>query len=80
MSELKSLKPGNVHRHAEGHGMTVEDFLASAFVTAPIISDPTLKLGERILHSVNATQKAVAMNTNLGVILLCAPIRNRDRP
>ena len=54
--------------------MTVENFLTSAFVTAPIISDPTLKLSERILHSVNATQKAVAMNTNLGMILLCAPI------
>lgn len=72
--ELKTLKPGNVHRHAEGHGMTVENFLTSAFVTAPIISDPTLKLSERILHSVNVTQKAVAMNTNLGTILLCAPI------
>lgn len=74
VSELKSLKPGNVHRHAEGHGMTVENFLASAFATAQIISDPALKLSERILQSVNATRKAVAMNTNLGTVLLCAPI------
>lgn len=74
VGELKALKPGNVHRHAEGHGMTVENFLASAYATAHIISDPALKLSERILQSVSATREAVAMNTNLGTVLLCAPI------
>lgn len=54
--------------------MTVEDFLASAYASAEIISDPALKLGERIHRSIIATREAVAMNTNLGTVLLCAPI------
>ena len=73
-SELKALKPGNVHMFGAGHGMRVEDFLASALAVAPVITDSRLSLGERILDSVRATQASVSMNTNLGVILLCAPI------
>ena len=30
MAELEALKPGNVHIFADGHGMTVQDFMASA--------------------------------------------------
>ena len=74
VSELKSLKPGNVHRFSEGHGMTVEHFLASAYATAPITCDLNLRLGERIRRSIQATRNAVMMNTNLGTVLLCAPI------
>ena len=72
--ELLALKPGNVHRYAGGHGMTVDHFLASAYATAPKLTDSMLSLGERVLHSVIATRDAVSMNTNLGVILLCAPL------
>jgi triphosphoribosyl-dephospho-CoA synthase len=32
------------------------------------------RIGRRILGAVEATQAAVAMNTNLGIILLCAPL------
>jgi triphosphoribosyl-dephospho-CoA synthase len=74
MAELEALKPGNVHMFADGHGMTVQDFIASAEAASAVIAQPNLTLGERILQSVQATQKAVNMNTNLGVILLCAPI------
>jgi triphosphoribosyl-dephospho-CoA synthase len=74
MEELQALKPGNVHIFADGHGMTVQDFVASADATADVISAPNLTLGQRILHSVQATQNAVGCNTNLGIILLCAPI------
>ena len=38
LTELDALKPGNVHRHAEGHGMTVADFEISARVSAPAIA------------------------------------------
>lgn len=74
MAELEALKPGNVHIFADGHGMTVQDFISSAEVVSEVIVEPGLSLGERILLSVQATQKAVNCNTNLGVILLCAPL------
>lgn len=74
MAELEALKPGNVHIFADGHGMTVQDFMASAEVVSAVIAQPNLSLGQRILHSVQATHKAVSVNTNLGIILLCAPL------
>ena len=74
MAELEALKPGNVHIFSDGHGMTIQDFIASAEAVSEIITQPNLSLGERILRSVQATQNAVKMNTNLGMILLCAPI------
>lgn len=74
IGELEALKPGNVHIFADGHGMTVQNFVESAEVVSEVIAKPDLSLGERILLSVDATQKAVHCNTNLGVILLCAPM------
>jgi triphosphoribosyl-dephospho-CoA synthase len=74
MAELEALKPGNVHIFADGHGMTVQDFMASAEAVSEVIAQPDLSLGQRILHSVQATQNAVISNTNLGIILLCAPL------
>jgi triphosphoribosyl-dephospho-CoA synthase len=74
MAELEALKPGNIHIFADGHGMTVQDFIASADAVSEVIARPNLTLGERILQSVQATQNAVNMNTNLGMILLCAPL------
>ncbi len=74
MAELQALKPGNVHIFADGHGMTIHDFIKSAQAVSEVIAQPQLSLGMRILFSVQATQKAVACNTNLGIILLCAPL------
>jgi triphosphoribosyl-dephospho-CoA synthase len=74
MAELQALKPGNVHVFADGHGMTIHDFIKSADVSATVIAQSNLSVGERILHSVEVTQNAVGMNTNLGLILLCAPL------
>lgn len=74
MAEIEALKPGNVHVFADGHGMTIRDFIKSADETADIISQPNLTVGERIFQSVKATQAAVGTNTNLGIILLCAPL------
>ena len=74
IAELEALKPGNVHIFADGHGMTVQDFIASAEAVSAVIAQPDLSLGERIFISVQATQNAVNMNTNLGTILLCAPM------
>lgn len=74
IAELEALKPGNVHIFADGHGMTIHDFIQSAEAVASVIALPDLTLGQRILLSVQATQQAVACNTNLGIILLCAPL------
>ncbi len=74
LTELEALKPGNVHIFADGHGMTVQDFLLSAEAASTVIAQPNLSLGQRILQSVQATQNMVGLNTNLGIILLCAPI------
>ena len=72
--ELLAPKPGNVHIFAEGHGMTAQDFISSSAAAAPFIAQPGLHVGQRILGAVQASFAAVAQNTNLGIILLCAPL------
>jgi triphosphoribosyl-dephospho-CoA synthase len=72
--ELKALKPGNVHVHGPGHGMEVRHFDVSARAAAPHIAARNLKVGLRIRRAVEASFDAVGCNTNLGIILLCAPI------
>lgn len=74
LCEVQALKPGNVSRHAGGHDMECEDFIKSAERAAPILCDPALGVGQRILESVRATLEAVHCNTNLGMILLAAPL------
>lgn len=73
-AELDALKPGNVHRFAGGHRMTAADFEASAVAAAPAIARPRATVGERILAAVEATRAAVGQNTNLGIVLLAAPL------
>jgi triphosphoribosyl-dephospho-CoA synthase len=73
-AELTALKPGNVHRYADGHGMTVADFQGSATAAAPHIASTGSGVGERILAATQASWTAVGCNTNLGIVLLCAPL------
>jgi triphosphoribosyl-dephospho-CoA synthase len=73
-AELDALKPGNVHRHAAGHGMEVEHFERAAAAAAPFIADPNLSVGQRILRATEASFGATGLNTNLGIVLLCAPL------
>lgn len=72
--ELQALKPGNVHVHAAGHGMTVAHFLASAEASAPHIAGAGARVGARILNAVTATRAVCGQNTNLGILLLAAPL------
>ena len=72
--DINALKPGNVGRHGAGHGMDCADFIKSAQVVTPILCNQRLGLGKRILSSVEATLGAVHCNTNLGMVLLIAPI------
>jgi len=72
--EIEAPKPGNVHIFSEGHGMTAKDFLRSAEAAAPFLCAPSASVGARILSAIEATWAAVGMNTNLGIVLLCAPL------
>jgi triphosphoribosyl-dephospho-CoA synthase len=74
IDELDAPKPGNVHIFADGHRMTAPEFLLSATSAAHAISMPRARVGTRILTAVEATLAAVGANTNLGIILLCAPL------
>lgn len=72
--ELQAFKPGNVSIYSPAHDMTVEDFIRSAAVSADSVSNPAYSLGEKIYYAVKATREAVGCNTNLGIILLAAPL------
>lgn len=74
LDEIAVLKPGNVHVFADGHGMVVDDFIKSADASSQVIAQENISVGQRILHAVNATWDKVGCNTNLGIILLAAPI------
>jgi triphosphoribosyl-dephospho-CoA synthase len=73
-AELDALKPGNVHRHSAGHGMEVAHFERAAEAAAGPIADPALNIGRRILRATEASFAATGLNTNLGIVLLCAPL------
>jgi len=73
-AELDAPKPGNVHVFAAGHRMTADEFVASADAAAPSLSAEGTRVGTRILGAVEATSAAIGANTNLGIILLCAPL------
>lgn len=72
--DVLSVKPGNVSIASPGHGMSADDFLASAAAIVDPMTRPDLTVGERILASIVATRSVVECNTNLGIVLLCAPL------
>ena len=74
LAELDALKPGNVHRFASGHGMEVAHFEAAARAAAPLIARPGTRIGARVEAAVTASLAATALNANLGIVLLCAPL------
>ncbi len=67
-------KPGNVSIHSAGHRMLAEQFLASARAAVVPLCEPGARVGERIEAAMAATWRAVGCNTNLGILLLCAPL------
>ncbi|MEW4452200.1 triphosphoribosyl-dephospho-CoA synthase [Bremerella sp. JC817] len=73
--EVCAPKPGNVHRSADFEDVTLQDFLASAVAIGPIFDQAkTLPLGQLVLQAVEATSLVTRTNTNLGMILLMAPL------
>lgn len=74
-------KPGNVHRTRDFHDMVFEDFLISGIVIGDTIekvatstSKGKAEIGRYILEAVKETDKWIANNTNLGIVMLLVPI------
>jgi triphosphoribosyl-dephospho-CoA synthase len=72
--DVTALKPGNVGIHGAGHRMDAIDFVRSARAAGPAIVQDSRGVGERIHRAVSATHAAVRTNTNLGIVLLAAPL------
>ena len=72
--DVLARKAGNVSEASPGHGMHAGLFLQSAQAAAPPLCMARARVGERIEAAVRATQGLVRCNTNLGIVLLCAPI------
>lgn len=73
--EVLAPKAGNVHPNAAFADTDWTDFVRSAAAIAPVLSRANdVGLGRAILAAVQATKIAVGRNTNLGIILLLAPL------
>src|SRR5256886_6053383 len=73
--EASAPKPGNVSPLARFHDATYEDFLASAVAIGPALAAAgEHPLGATIRAAVEATARWVPSNTNLGLVLLLAPL------
>lgn len=73
--EATAPKVGNVHRGADFDDLSFTDFVVSAAAIGPAIeAAPTTGIGRAVLTGVQATQTLVATNTNLGMLLLIAPL------
>ncbi len=79
--EATAPKPGNVHPQAAFNDVCYADYLASAVAIGPAMENAANQnLGMTILNAVEATQTLVGRNTNLGTILLLAPLASVPRP
>ncbi|MBI3860767.1 MAG: triphosphoribosyl-dephospho-CoA synthase [Planctomycetia bacterium] len=73
--EATARKAGNVHPLRSFSDLTYDDFVGSANVVAPILARTAESgVGLAVRDAVAATQKRVGRNTNLGIMLLLAPL------
>ncbi len=72
--DVEVFKPGNVSCAAPGHGMQAAQFIASAQAAAGPLMATGARVGERVEAAVHASWAAAGCNTNLGIVLLAAPI------
>ena len=73
--EASAPKPGNVSPDRPFADMTYEDFVASAAaIREPFSGATTRPVGETIRLAAEATSRCTSANTNLGIILLLAPL------
>lgn len=67
-------KPGNVSLASAGHRMQAQHFVASARASAAPLCERGARVGARIERAMRASWQAAHCNTNLGILLLCAPL------
>lgn len=72
--EAFAPKPGNVSPGAGFGDTSYLDFLASAAAIGRSLGSASRPLGEIILMAVRDTRRWVDVNTNLGIVLLLAPL------
>jgi triphosphoribosyl-dephospho-CoA synthase len=73
--EATARKPGNVHRFCDFSDTHYLDFLMSAAAVAPVLEAAYQQpVGVTVLECVRATRRVVGSNTNLGIVLLLAPL------
>jgi triphosphoribosyl-dephospho-CoA synthase len=73
--EASIEKPGNVSPRVSFSDMRFEDFVTSAVAIGPALRDAgRATVGETIARAAADTRRLVAVNTNLGLILLLAPL------
>jgi triphosphoribosyl-dephospho-CoA synthase len=73
--EACAPKPGNVNRNHDFSDASLEDFLLSAIALGPALENADQTgLGRIILDAATNTRALVKSNTNLGIILLLAPL------
>ena len=73
--EATARKPGNVTRYVDFDDLTYLDFVLSAAAIAPSMERAAqVGVGRTVLDAVTATRRFCATNSNLGMILLLAPL------
>ena len=73
--EACAPKPGNVNRNHDFPETTIEDLLLSAVAVGPAFENlVNVCIGQTIWQAAADTRKLVKSNTNLGIILLLAPL------
>ena len=73
--EVSAPKPGNVNRHNDFADACFEDFLLSAVAIGPAMENAgRAGVGQTIWRAIRDARRVVRSNTNLGMVLLLAPL------
>jgi triphosphoribosyl-dephospho-CoA synthase len=73
--EASAAKPGNVSPGHDFHDTRFEDFVLSALAIGPALARaPEAGVGATVLDAMRDTRRVVSVNTNLGIVLLLAPL------
>ncbi len=79
--EVTAPKPGNVHRGRDLAGLRFEELAVSAVAVGQAMRDaPRVPVGETIRRAIRDTHRLVNTNTNLGMVLLLAPLAKAYGP
>jgi len=72
--DVAALKPGNVRVGTRGTECTRTISFAAHTLVRVALSQRGASVGQRVLAAIRCTQRVVQCNTNLGIVLLAAPL------